>query len=74
MKCNVGNADKVVRVLLAFAAGGYATFGGAEGWLRAGLYAAASVLLLTALIGFCPLYRVVGVATCSGAGGRDAAR
>lgn len=64
MKCNVGSADKVVRVLLAFAAGSYATFGGVEGWLRVVLYVIATVLLLTALIGFCPLYRVVGVDSC----------
>jgi hypothetical protein len=64
MTCNVGSADKVVRILLAFAAGCYAIFGGVEGWLRVVLYVVATVLLLTALVGFCPLYRVVGVNSC----------
>lgn len=64
MNCNVGKADKFARILVALAAAGVAVFGGVDGWLRVVLYVVAAVMLLTALAGFCPLYRLLGVSSC----------
>lgn len=58
MKTNVGNPDRIVRVLLGIAiviAGLYF-----QSWL--GLLAI--IPLGTALIGFCPLYALFGFSTC----------
>jgi hypothetical protein len=59
MKCNVGKTDRVIRVLigLALLIGGI-YFG--SGWGAIGL-----VPLLTAAIGWCPLYAPFGLSTCS---------
>lgn len=60
---NVGNLDKVIRLVLAvvFAVGGFM----AGGAVSVVLFVLAAVMLLTALVGVCPLYRLVGVNTCS---------
>lgn len=64
MKKNTGNADRLIRVLLA-AVFAYLYFGnvvtGTAGIILAVL---GGVFLLTALVGFCPLYALVGVNTC----------
>ena len=59
MKCNVGKTDRVIRVLigLALLIGGV-YFG--SWWGAIGL-----VPLLTAAIGWCPLYLPFGLSTCS---------
>jgi hypothetical protein len=59
MKSNVGGIDRILRVVLGLALIGMAAFGviGAWGWI--GL-----VPLLTAAMGYCPLYTVLGFSTC----------
>lgn len=66
MKANVGMIDRVGRVVLAalllYAALGTEVAGsGVLFWLAV---AGAAVFLLTALLGVCPLYGLVGVNTC----------
>lgn len=58
MKANVGNTDKIIRILLGVAimAAGY--FYGS--WF--GLIGIIPVL--TAFMSFCPLYSIIGVSTC----------
>lgn len=60
MKTNVGTLDRTVRIVAGLTLIGLALSGtiGAWGWL--GL-----VPLATAASGFCPLYTVLGVNTCS---------
>lgn len=59
MKCNVGVADKMIRMILALIIG------------TAGIYfkswwgLLALLPLATALISFCPLYKFLGLSTCS---------
>ena len=59
MKSNVGKSDKVVRIVLGIiiAALGYYY----QTWW--GLIAL--VPILTAFMGFCPIYKIVGINTCS---------
>ena len=64
MKKNVGNADKSIRVLLAVVVALLYYFNVIEGTLAYILMAVAIILLVTSLINFCPLYRILGVNTC----------
>ena len=59
MKMNEGSLDRAIRLLLAAGLAGYGILSGS--WL--GLLAL--VPLGTALIGWCPLYQLLGINTCS---------
>ena len=58
MKCNVGKTDRIIRGILGacIIAGGvlYQSWWGAIG----------AVLLVTALIGWCPAYVPLGISSC----------
>jgi Protein of unknown function (DUF2892) len=59
MKCNVGNADKVVRLFLALVIGAIGFY--VKSWW--GLVAI--VPLVTGLTSFCPIYKILGLNTSS---------
>ncbi|MGB3515713.1 MAG: DUF2892 domain-containing protein [Elainellaceae cyanobacterium] len=63
MKTNVGAIDRVIRLLLAFLLFylGLVLYSGSA--LGIGLVAAGGVMLATGLIGFCGLYRLLGIRT-----------
>jgi len=64
MTRNEGNLDRIIRVVIAIAAiaGAWAVgFGSVFGIVLA---VVAVVMLVTAAVGFCPLYRVFGLSTC----------
>lgn len=64
MKLNMGGADRIIRVLIA-AAFAYLYFSGTvTGTLGIVLLALGGVFVLTSLVGFCPLYTLVGLNTC----------
>lgn len=64
MKKNMGNVDKIVRLILA-AVFGYLFFSGAVvGVLGYVLVALGGIFVLTSFISFCPLYAMVGLSTC----------
>lgn len=56
MKKNIGTADKIVRLLIAIVIGILFFTHRIEGTTAAVLLVVASVMLLTALVGICPLY------------------
>lgn len=62
MQINAGTADRIVRVLIGLVAAylGYVTTG-AWHWI---LYAVAAIALVTAVTGFCLIYRLLGISTC----------
>ena len=64
MSKNVGNIDKVLRVIIGLALIAYAIPLGFPhtGWNWVGWIGV--IPLLTALAGTCPLYSIVGVSTC----------
>ena len=64
MKKNVGNIDKVVRVIIAIVAGALYFTGTVEGVLGYVLLALGGVFVFTSLIGSCPLYLPLGIKTC----------
>lgn len=69
MTKNVGTADKIVRVVvsLGLATAAYKS----AGLLAVVLWIFAAVILLTALLGWCWLYALLGIRT-SGAGAKPA--
>jgi hypothetical protein len=64
MSKNEGNVDRIVRAVVAVAAfGGAAAVGlGSIGGIV--LAVVGVIMAVTAAVGFCPLYRLVGVNTC----------
>lgn len=64
MTTNVGSTDRIIRIGLAAVAALIAVLTGAGTVSGILLLVVAGVLLVTALVGFCPLYRLFGVNTC----------
>ncbi len=60
MKANVGTVDRIVRIVVGLVLIGLSVMGtiGVWGWIGV-------VPLVTGLFGFCPLYTVLGMNTCS---------
>lgn len=63
MKPNMGNADRVVRVVAAVLVGVFYLLGVLTGPVALGLGIAAVILVATAVLGFCPLYAPFGIKT-----------
>ncbi len=64
MKKNVSSIDKIVRIVIAVIAGYFAKTGAFEAsWISYVLYAVSGIMLLTAVIGTCPLYSIFGIKT-----------
>jgi len=63
MKKNVGSIDKVVRLLIAVVAVWAAYTGQVASPWDYVLYAVAAIMLLTTLMGSCPLYSIIGAKT-----------
>lgn len=62
MTTNVGSIDRVLRIILGLALLWYALLAPASGYNWIGWVGV--VPLLTALVGNCPLYSILGVSTC----------
>jgi len=58
MNCNIGKMDKILRLVLGLALIGIGTFAGIW-WLAV----VGIIPIATALIGFCPLYPLLGINT-----------
>jgi len=69
MSANVGTIDRVLRALIGLVAlafvfvGPFAAAG--WGWERIALTAIGAILLVTSMVRFCPLYRILGLRTCA---------
>ena len=64
MKKNVGSIDKIVRIIIAVIAGYFAKTGVFEAsWMQYALYAVSAIMILTAVVGTCPIYSVLGMKT-----------
>jgi hypothetical protein len=61
---NENGIDRIIRVVIAVAALVGAVAMGFSGVLAWVLVAVAAIMLVTAAVGFCPLYRIFGISTC----------
>ncbi len=59
MKSNVGGIDKILRIVAGLALVAWALVGGGPVWAWIGV-----VPLATGLIGWCPVYPLLGMNTC----------
>jgi hypothetical protein len=64
MKKNLGNADKMIRMVIAAVAALLFFTNVVTGTLGIIVLVAGGVLLATSLINFCPLYAILGINTC----------
>ncbi len=64
MTKNESPADRVIRVVIAAASVAGAIVAGPTTILGVSLFVVAGVMLVTAAVGVCPLYRVFGMSTC----------
>lgn len=62
---NIGQTDKIIRIVLALLLAALDFFEVVTGGFSWVLSVVAIVLLVTALINFCPLYKVLGKNTCN---------
>jgi hypothetical protein len=64
MKTNEGTVDRIIRAVVGVAAllGAFAMGSGSVAFIL--LLVVGAILLVTAAVGFCPLYRVFGINTC----------
>lgn len=65
MKKNMGNADKVIRIIIALlimVLYATKTVSGLPAYL---LLALGGIFILTSVIGFCPIYTLLKINTCS---------
>ncbi len=64
MKINVGKFDRVIRILIAAIISTLYITGVLSGTLGVVLLLVGGVLLVTALVNFCPLYSLLGINSC----------
>ncbi len=65
MKLNIGSTDRIIRIMLGIAIGYFAYSTVIEAsWVQVLLYVIAVILVVTALIGNCPLYSIFKINTC----------
>ena len=63
MKTNEGTVDRVIRVILGVVLVALGLFGVVSGTLMYVFYALAAILIITAAIGFCPLWAIFKINT-----------
>jgi hypothetical protein len=65
MKKNMGNIDKIIRVIIALAFSALYFTGTVTGIFGYILLALGAIFILTSIMNFCPLYLPFGLSTCS---------
>ena len=64
MEKNVGNRDKLIRVVIAFVIAIMGLTGVIDGTIETVLLVVAVLLAITGLFNFCPVYKLLGMNTC----------
>jgi hypothetical protein len=64
MSTNMGGSDRIIRIILALVFGALYFTGTVSGTFGIVLLILGGVFLATSAIGFCPLYKLVGLNTC----------
>ncbi|NKI30894.1 YgaP family membrane protein [Croceivirga thetidis] len=64
MKKNMGNTDRIIRILAAIIIAVLYFLGIIQGILAYVLISVGVIFLLTSFVSFCPLYTLVGLNTC----------
>jgi hypothetical protein len=62
--CNVGGADKALRMAIGFGSAAYVLLAQADATKKASAGAVSAIALTTAFSGYCPLNALMGINTC----------
>ena len=65
MKVNMSTTDRTIRSFIAIALVAFILRGSITDIWSTAAYIVAAVFLATSLMGFCPIYAVLGVSTCA---------
>jgi len=65
MKKNMGNTDRIIRVIIAILFAALYIMEVVTGTIGIVLVALAAIFLLTSFVSFCPLYAPFGIKTCA---------
>jgi len=65
MDKNMGKTDRTLRLVLAVVLAAVALTGAVSGWLYWAAILVAVVMAVTALVGNCPAYSILGIKTCT---------
>ena len=63
MKKNMGTLDKAIRIVLALVGGSLLIGGLIKGTLGIVVGILAAIFIITSIIGFCPIYTLLGIST-----------
>lgn len=63
MKINEGKLDRIIRVVVGIVLLALGLFGVVGGWLMWAAYIVGAILVLTGVVGFCPLYALLKINT-----------
>lgn len=63
MKINEGKTDRIIRVIVGIILLALGLFGVLGGWLMWAAYIVGAILVLTGIVGFCPLYALLKINT-----------
>lgn len=63
MKTNMGSTDRIIRIIIALVAAYFAWKGDVSNTVSIILYIVAAIMLLTTIMGNCPLYSIFGCNT-----------
>lgn len=64
MTCNVGGVEKPIRIVIGIGLLGLGAFAGLTAELTTVALVLGTIALVTGVIGFCPLWKLVGLNTC----------
>ena len=67
MKKNMGNTDRIIRLIVAAVVAILFFSGVIQGTVATILLVFAAIFVATSLVGFCPLYTLLGISTCRAA-------
>lgn len=70
MTCNVGGIERPIRIVVGILALGIGAFGGLPPVGTGVALVVGAIALVTGVIGFCPLWTVLGINTCPIAPGK----
>lgn len=65
MKRNMGNTDKIIRIIVAVVIAALFFTNVISGTLGIILLVLAGIFVLTSLVNFCPIYAIFGASTCA---------
>ncbi|MDC8450146.1 MAG: DUF2892 domain-containing protein [Nitrospira sp.] len=65
MTCNVGGIERPIRIVVGLLAIIIGLVAGLSTAMSGATLAVGAILLLTGAVGFCPLFTVLGINTCS---------